>query len=143
MKLSRHLWCSAGLLAAASLVACDPAPSEVREWTPSDHDQPASTPGPSNPRTAATGRPGGEIDLVQLAWEKNCTTCHGARGRGDGPQGPMLRAPDLTRAEWQDRVTDAEVAETIRKGRNKMPAFDLPPQVIQGLVLRIRSSKRP
>ncbi len=55
----------------------------------------------------------------------------------------MLRAADLTRAEWQDRVSDAEIAEVIRKGRNKMPAFDLPPQVIQGLVLRIRASKRP
>lgn len=143
MKLSQHLWCSAGLLAAASIVACDPAPSDVREWAPSDHDQPASTQSTSTPRTTASARPGAEIDLVQLAWEKNCTTCHGPRGRGDGPQGPMLRAPDLTRAEWQDRVSDAEMSETIRKGRNKMPAFDLPPQVIQGLVLRIRSSKRP
>jgi mono/diheme cytochrome c family protein len=143
MKLSRHLWCSAGLLTAASIVACDPAPSDVREWAPSDHDQPASTQSPSTPRTTVSARPGAEIDLVQLAWEKNCTTCHGPRGRGDGPQGPMLRAPDLTRAEWQDRVSDAEMSETIHKGRNKMPAFDLPPQVIQGLVLRIRSSKRP
>ena len=143
MKLSRHLWCPLGLVAIASIVACDPAPSDVREWTPADHDQPTSTPGAANPRSPATARPGAEIDLVQLAWEKNCTTCHGPRGRGDGPQGPMLRAPDLTRAEWQDRVSDAEIAETIHKGRNKMPSFDLPPQVIQGLVLRIRAAKRP
>jgi Cytochrome C oxidase, cbb3-type, subunit III len=145
MKLPRNLCFSVGLLAVASLaiVACDPAPSDVREWSPGDHDQAPSTPGAANPRSPASARPGTEIDLVQLAWEKNCTTCHGSRGRGDGPQGPMLRAADLTRAEWQDRVSDAEIAETIRKGRNKMPAFDLPPQVIQGLVLRIRASKRP
>jgi cytochrome c5 len=145
MKLPRNLCFSVGLLAAAALaiVGCDSAPGEVREWTPGDHDQAPSTPGVVNPRSPASARPGTEIDLVQLAWEKNCTLCHGARGRGDGPQGPMLRAPDLTRAEWQDRVSDAEIAETIRKGRNKMPSFDLPPQVIQGLVLRIRTSKRP
>lgn len=144
MKPPRHLCFSAGLFAAALvLVGCDSAPGDVREWSPGDHDQAPVTQGAPNPRGAVSARPGAEIDLVQLAWEKNCTLCHGARGRGDGPQGPMLRAPDLTRAEWQDRVSDAEIAETIRKGRNKMPAFDLPPQVIQGLVLRIRTSKRP
>jgi cytochrome c oxidase cbb3-type subunit 3 len=143
MKLPTNLCFSVGLLAVASLamVACDPAPNDVREWSPGDHDQAVSTPGTANPRAGTSARPGAEIDLVQLAWEKSCATCHGARGRGDGPQGPMLRAADLGRAEWQDRVTDAEIAETIRKGRNKMPAFDLPPQVLQGLVVRIRSLK--
>ena len=62
-------------------------------------------------------------------------------GRGEGPQGPMVRAPDLTDAAWQDRVKDEDIAETIRKGRNKMPPFDLPAQVIEGLVKRIRASR--
>lgn len=81
------------------------------------------------------------MSLVDLAWQKNCVSCHGPRGRGDGPQGPMVRAPDLTRVEWLDRVSDQEMSEIIRKGRNKMPAFDLPPQVIDGLVKRIRASR--
>jgi hypothetical protein len=51
----------------------------------------------------------------------------------------MLRAPDLTRAEWQARVTDQEILQTIRGGRNNMPKFDLPPAVLDGLVKRIRS----
>jgi cytochrome c oxidase cbb3-type subunit 3 len=145
MKLPTTLCFSVGLLVAATMaiVACDPAPSDVREWTPGDHDQAPTTQGTSNPRAGTSARPGAEIDLVQLAWDKSCSTCHGARGRGDGPQGPMLRAADLGRAEWQDRVSDAEIADTIRKGRNKMPAFDLPPQVLQGLVLRIRGLKHP
>ena len=42
----------------------------------------------------------------------------------------VVRAADLTRPEWQDRVSDAEMKQTIRKGRNRMPAFDLPPAVI-------------
>jgi cytochrome c oxidase cbb3-type subunit 3 len=52
----------------------------------------------------------------------------------------MVRAPDLTRAEWQERVSDQEIAEVIRKGRNKMPAFDLSPPIIDGLVKRIRGA---
>lgn len=53
----------------------------------------------------------------------------------------MVKSPDLTRADWQAKVTDAEMAELIRKGRNKMPAFDLPPKVIEGLVRRIRMNR--
>lgn len=125
------------------LVACDPAPSDVREWTAADHDQPASVQSAAAPRPRGSGRPaGGEVDLVELAWERNCGACHGARGRGDGPQGPMLRAPDLTRADWQEKVSDRDILETIRKGRNKMPAFDLPEPVLNGLVQRIRASRQ-
>ncbi|EYF07887.1 Hypothetical protein CAP_6909 [Chondromyces apiculatus DSM 436] len=53
----------------------------------------------------------------------------------------MVRAPDLTDPAWQDRVTDSYIAETIRKGRNQMPAFDLPDQVVSGLVQRVRASR--
>lgn len=129
------LWAAAFAFAVA---ACDPAPSDVREWTPADHDQPA------RPGAQVSARPageGGDTGLVDLAWQRNCFTCHGPRGRGDGPQGPMVRAPDLTDPAWQDRVTDAQIAETIRKGRNQMPAFDLPAQVIDGLVQRIRAAR--
>lgn len=131
---------SAALLLAISLAACDPAPGDVREWTPADHDQPpAAQNAPPRPRGSAAA---GDLDLVELAWERNCTPCHGQRGRGDGPQGPMLRAPDLTRGEWQDKVNDPEMLETIKKGRNKMPAFDLPEAVLKGLVQRIRANRQ-
>lgn len=53
----------------------------------------------------------------------------------------MVKAPDLTRAAWQEKVTDEEIAQTIRNGRNGMPKFDLPPSVVQGLVQRIRANR--
>jgi cytochrome c oxidase cbb3-type subunit 3 len=53
----------------------------------------------------------------------------------------MVRAPDLTRADWQGRVTDDEILKTIRNGRNNMPKFDLPPAVLDGLVKRIRTRR--
>jgi cytochrome c oxidase cbb3-type subunit 3 len=51
----------------------------------------------------------------------------------------MLQVRDLTAPEWQSKVTNEEIATTIKTGKNKMPKFDLPDPVIQGLVLRIRS----
>jgi cytochrome c oxidase cbb3-type subunit 3 len=130
------LWAAAfGFVAAA----CNPAPDDVREWTAADHDQPS--PGQGAQVAAKPAGEGTDTSLTELAWQRNCFTCHGARGRGDGPQGPMMRPPDLTDPSWQDRVSDAQIAETIRKGRNKMPAFDLPDQVIQGLVQRIRTAR--
>ena len=78
-----------------------------------------------------------------MAWGRSCVACHGESGRGDGPQGAMVRAPDLTRADWQGRVTDADILQTIRSGRNNMPKFDLPPAVLDGLVKRIRAHRAP
>src|SRR5262245_5814734 len=88
------------------------ASGDVREWQPSDHDQPAGQQNAQGkPRQAqkhaASSQANGAENLVELAWTRACAGCHGGSGRGDGPQGPMVRAPDLTRADWQGRVTDA------------------------------------
>jgi len=129
-----------GFIGLLIIAACDVSSGdEVREWTPADHDQLGAAPAPqvtARPDSSAT-----EASLVELAWQKNCVQCHGVRGRGDGPQSAMLKVSDLTRADWQERVSDQEMAEVIRKGRNKMPAFDLPPHVIEGLVKRIRTNR--
>jgi cytochrome c oxidase cbb3-type subunit 3 len=53
----------------------------------------------------------------------------------------MVRAPDLTRADWQARVSDEDILQVIRNGRNNMPRFDLPPAVLDGLVKRIRENR--
>ena len=53
----------------------------------------------------------------------------------------MLHAPNLTSAEWQSKVTDEEIRASILNGKNRMPKFDLPSEVVTGLVARIRASK--
>jgi mono/diheme cytochrome c family protein len=128
-------------LAAALVFRSRPA-ANLPEWTAADHDPPPAGQAQGSPpaRQRQRGQEGGD-NLVEVAWVRNCVPCHGERGRGDGPQGPMLRAPDLTRAEWQASVTDEEMLQVIRKGRNKMPGFDLPPAVLQGLVQRIRAGR--
>lgn len=125
-------------------VACNGSGGDVREWTASDHDQPERPTQQTPARAPSSATPSGAPDpeLVELAWQRTCIRCHGPNGRGDGPEGPMVRAPDLTNATWQDSVTDEQIATTIRKGKNKMPAFDLPDGVVQGLVARIRARRR-
>ncbi len=121
------------------------APADLPEWKPTDHEHEEGQPGQG--QGARGQRPPRALpqqdatSLVELAWSRSCATCHGERGRGDGPQGPMLRAPDLTRSEWLARVTDEDIRQTIRTGRNNMPKFDLPPTVLDGLVKRIRANQ--
>jgi mono/diheme cytochrome c family protein len=134
------------------LVACETAPpvESLVDWTPADHhssDDDKATRGTQAPNSAAKVGAAGKGDdvasLVDLAWRQQCTSCHGPMGRGDGQMGPMVQAPDLTRADWQSKVSDAEMAAIIKTGRNRMPRFDLPAPVITGLVARIRSLQGP
>jgi cytochrome c oxidase cbb3-type subunit 3 len=136
------------VILAASTSACDRPPSadSLKEWTPVDHhstddDKLGGAASPQSGRApAASAAAGGDLgQLVDITWRQQCTTCHGPMGRGDGQMGPMVQAPDLTRADWQSKITDIEMVATIRAGRNRMPSFNLPDPVLSGLVARIRS----
>lgn len=130
------------VLAAVGLAGCNAPPSDLREWRADDHDQPDRPTAQTSARAPNAASPdSADKDLVELSWQRSCIRCHGPSGRGDGPEGPMVRAPDLTRGEWQDAVTDEQIAAVIRGGRNKMPSFDLPDTVVKGLVARIRARR--
>jgi cytochrome c oxidase cbb3-type subunit 3 len=137
-------------------VACSQAPAaeSLPEWTPADHrsnddDKLAMRQG----QAQAAGRAGAQnnakvnaapdraqmAQLVDITWRQQCSNCHGLGGRGDGQMGPMLHATDLTNGDWQGRTSDAEMAASIKAGKNRMPRFDLPDTVIAGLVARIRA----
>jgi hypothetical protein len=102
-----------------------------------------------NPEKGATRAPGsspatrdaGAATLVEVTWETACAPCHGPVGHGDGPNGPMVNAPDITRDDLLSKISDEEIAAQIRNGKNRMPKFDLPDQVVQGLVARIRANR--
>jgi hypothetical protein len=112
-------------------------------------DQPSATAqggapqAPAGSAAAVAGGGTGEdvAPLVDLAWRQQCANCHGMTGHGDGQLGPMVRAPDLTREDWQSKVTDREIAATIKSGKGKMPNFDVPDPVIDGLVARVRAMR--
>jgi mono/diheme cytochrome c family protein len=123
--------------------ACDRPPPDLREWKPTDHDR-ADEQNPTRaaqPRAQSSAGGNPTTMLAEITWRNQCAACHGAAGRGDGPQGPMVRAPDLTSAQWQSKVTDEQIGQVIQSGKNKMPRFDLPANVLTGLVARIRAAR--
>lgn len=134
------------LAAMASLTACDGTPSDLREWTPADHRHQTETSGDTSrsPQVSGSAKaplPG--LDEVTIAaWRANCATCHGQLGRGDGPQGPMTQARDLSDPTWQAGVTDATIAESITKGKGRMPPSGLPGTTVEGLTHLVRLFNR-
>ena len=93
------------LLGSASLAAlgCDRAPKTdgLKEWTAPDHDGENRQQRVAASNQGPKGSGGGVPALVEIAWRNQCQSCHGPGGKGDGPQGPMLKAADLGREEWQ------------------------------------------
>ena len=49
---------------------------------------------------------------------KQCVSCHGASGKGDGAMAAKLKSKpaDLTDAEWKHGPTDGEIFTLIRDG---------------------------
>jgi cytochrome c oxidase cbb3-type subunit 3 len=135
----------ASLVLALAAASCGRAPSDTREWKPDDHDRTDdnSKGRAAPPRTAASTAASANpmVTLVEVTWRNQCAQCHGPIGRGDGPQGQLVHAPDLTKADWQNKVTDEQIARTIATGKNRMPKFELPADVLGGLVARIRATK--
>lgn len=126
------------LLAAC---ACNERPSDLREWRPSDHDHtdnPGSDQVQVDPNAAASAAPAGLEDVTIVAWQQNCTQCHGKLGRGDGPRGPMLKATNLSDPAWQAATSDEQIARTIKQGKGAMPPFNLPDVTIAKLVKLVR-----
>src|ERR1017187_2030485 len=54
-------------------------------------------------------------------FKSKCAACHGADGTGSA-MGKKMGAHDFTSAEVQ-KMSDAELAETITNGKNKMPKY--------------------
>jgi mono/diheme cytochrome c family protein len=139
LRISGRFWLATALALASGLAACDRAPSAdgLKEWTATDHDGEKKSAKQGPKVSGADG--GGASGLIDLAWRSQCQSCHGSEGRGDGPQGAMFKAANLGREEWQSTVKDEEIAATITDGKGRMPKFELPDEVVKGLVVRVRS----
>jgi mono/diheme cytochrome c family protein len=137
------------LLLALALVGCGEPQRELREWQASDHQAPAA-PQAGDARAAPPEADGSE-EVAPEEMERRaatalfgslCASCHGAGGRGDGPERPPVASvPDLSSPEWQDAHTDQEIAAAIRDGRGAfMPAFGdrLRPAGIEALARHVR-----
>ena len=58
-------------------------------------------------------------------WAKNCKSCHGAKGLGDGPKGASLKTHpgDFSSAAFQ-AGTDGELFFRTNTGRDEMPGYE-------------------
>src|SRR6266446_850679 len=76
----------------------------------------ASAAGAESIATQGTG------DVGSL-YNKKCAECHGKDGRSKSFKGKLTHARDLTDAEWQQRVSDERIYNSIANGKGKMPPF--------------------
>lgn len=89
---------------------------------------------PPAPVAAATGG--------KRTFEESCASCHGMDGAGTTPMGRSLQAGNLAAAATHARLSDEQIAETIRKGRGRMPAFPLDEATLKALVAYVRTLNR-
>jgi cytochrome c oxidase cbb3-type subunit 3 len=138
-------------LALAATLGCDRAPPAegLANWTAADHDR-AEENSRIKAGARATGAPRGsgspqndQAQVIEITWRQNCAQCHGLAGHGDGPNGALVKAPDLANPDLQAKMSDADIAGAIKNGRNLMPKFDLSDPVIAGLVGKVRAMKGP
>ncbi len=76
----------------------------------------------ASPATATESSAMPETDARGL-YNKRCADCHGRDGRSKSLKGKLTHARDLTDAQWQDRVSDERIYNSISNGKEKMPAF--------------------
>src|SRR6185295_3167646 len=60
---------------------------------------------------------------VKKLFKQHCIKCHGSEGTGDTPFGEIVGATDFTDAEWQERVDDQKLINSMTYGLGGMPAF--------------------
>jgi mono/diheme cytochrome c family protein len=96
---------------------------------------------------SAEGNP--QIDRL---WRAKCASCHGADGKAATEQGKKMAIGDLSAADAQAKLTDAQVKAAINDGvvrdkggvHQEMEAYKakLKPDQIDGLVTYVRGLKK-
>ncbi len=65
-------------------------------------------------------KPSAPVFDTKTFYDKNCTGCHGADGKGSDS---LLIVPNFKDVAWQKRRTDQNFFDTISKGKGAMPAW--------------------
>ena len=85
-----------------------------------------------------------EVDTADVLFAKNCGACHGKDGRAKTLKARFNHARNLANPKWQDAISDEHMYEVIRRGKDKMPAFNtkLSKAEVAALVTYIRMLKK-
>ncbi len=85
------------------------------------------------------------INLGSMLYKKNCASCHGKTGLGDGVKARTLATHpgDFSGPEFQNQ-TDGEHFYKTKKGRGDMPSYEgkIPDEDIWNMVNYMRSFKK-
>ena len=75
----------------------------------------------------------------EAIYKNKCQFCHGILGDGKGPASETLlgHPEDFTDSEFWKDDAPKKIDETIRKGKQMMPAFDLEPGQIKAITVYI------
>lgn len=78
-------------------------------------------------------------------YQQHCSKCHGDNGKARTLRGWLFFAQNLSKASWQSRESDDELAAAIRRGPGAMPTYEgkLTDAEIDQLVAHIRTLKQP
>jgi mono/diheme cytochrome c family protein len=79
-------------------------------------------------------------DNVATSYARNCASCHGRDGRAKTVKAKRNHARNLVDPEWQGRVSDERIFNSIMNGKGKMPGYGkkLTEQQIEALVSYVR-----
>jgi mono/diheme cytochrome c family protein len=120
-------------------------PKMVRDYAMGTAQAKAASPLPPEVLRAMGNTPsgGGDGDGKKF-FTQACATCHGLDGTGASMRQMMPTIGDLTSADMHARMTDDQIAEQIRNGRNKMPPLGsvLSPEQVRAVVGYVRTLKR-
>ena len=69
---------------------------------------------------------GKETPQAKELYTKNCTQCHGPKGKGDGPKAEELEkaVEDISTAKFNEQ-SDGSIFWKITEGKKPMPSFKL------------------
>lgn len=77
-------------------------------------------------------------DTPEATYKAKCAMCHGPDGKGETPTGKAMKVKDLASEDVQ-KMSDADLSDTISKGKGKMMAFKtLTPDQVKDLVGYVR-----
>ncbi len=106
-------------LLAAAAGGEGPTPSPGPKWTAPDAERERVNPVEASPAVLLKG---------QVLFQKHCASCHGDKGKGDGPAEHFNNEPatDLTDHAIQARLTDGEILWKMTTGLRSGPDVIMP-----------------
>ena len=93
---------------------------------------------------AYSAKAGAPARTSAQVYSRHCASCHGRDGAAKTSKAKANHARSLIDGEWQDRVSDERIFNSIMNGKGKMPGFSkkLSDTEINDLVTFVRRLRR-